>query len=479
MLAAVLSAPLAPQLGSIPQCHVRRRRSDCETILLLQHALMPFPLCNALRRRAPRLRLVAALLVAASQPALAGHGLNVIGSGTESIGMAGADFAVARDSAAVNINPAGLTQIRTRLTDVTAEPFHTGRLGHSDAYGNDHNENDLHTGVIVTGSYAQALSRWPDLVLGIGLFAQGGTGFAYENMPNLFGTKDDFSSIFSVLKLATGLGWKVDEKLSLGANFGLSYASARQKFFPDTSVAGTDDSPGFYGLRFDGGQSIAPNYKLGLQYRLAPALTLGVVYSSKIQLDLDGATLKLNYDALGFGRVTYRDAKLDGFALPQEFGAGLAWQATPRWLIATELNWLDWSGALKTTRLRARNPSGAELPSELQTMDLRQTLNWKDLYAVAIGMAWNYDDKTVLRAGYDHVNNPSPESTSSPLLNVFAKHEITLGFSHDPDEHRRLSMALQWQMPQTLRYTNPNLPFGENARAHYEVIGLVFGYAWR
>lgn len=418
--------------------------------------------------------LLAAATVALSiGPSLAGHGLNVIGTGTESLGMAGADFAVARDTAAVNINPAGLTQLARPSTDVTLEPFHTGRLGHSDAFGNDHNKNDMPFGVIVSASHAQPLPRWPGLVVGVGLFAQGGTGYAYDNMPNAFGTKDDLSSIFGVFKLAPGFGWKLNEKLSVGANVGISYASARQKFFPDTSVAG------FNGLRFDGGESLAPNFKLGLQYRPIPSLTLATVYNSKITLDLDGGTLTVNYEALSLGRVKYADAELKGLALPQEFGVGLAWQATPRWLLALEVNWLDWSGALKSTRLSGSRPSVQNLPDELRSVDLRTTLNWKDQYAMAIGAAWQYNEKTVLRMGFDRVGNPSPRETTSPLLNVFAKNEITFGFSRALSEHRTFGFALQWQIPETVRYTNPNLPFGEGAREHYEVIGLIFSLAWR
>ncbi|MGQ0700736.1 MAG: OmpP1/FadL family transporter [Panacagrimonas sp.] len=426
-----------------------------------------------------RVGFTAAILVASTQAALAGHGLNVIGAGTESMGMAGADAAVSRDTAAVNLNPAGLTQLARRATDVTLEPFHTGRLGHSDSFGNDHNENDIPFGVIATASHALPLARWPGLVVGIGLFAQGGTGYAYDDMPNVFGTKDDFSSIFGVFKLASGFGYRVSEKLSVGANLGLSYASARQKFFPDTSVLGPSPEQNFYGLRFDGGESLAPNFKLGLQYRTTATLTLAAVYNSKITLDLDGASLTVNYEALGLGRVKYTDAELKGFALPQEFGVGLAWRATPRWLLAAEVNWLDWSNALKSTRVHASRPSAQNLSDELQSVELRQTLNWKDQYALAVGTAWNYDEKTVLRMGFDRVGNPSPRENSSPLLNIFAKNEITFGFSRVLDEHRIFGMALQYQLPETVRYTNTNLPFGENAREHFELIGLVFSLGWR
>lgn len=84
-----------------------------------------------------------------------------------------------------------------------------------------------------------------------------------------------------------------------------------------------------------------------------------------------------------------------------------------------------------------------------------------------------------MRAGYDRVREVTPRETISPLLNVFAQNEITLGFSRVIDEHPTFDFALQWQMPRTVRYTNPNLPFGENARERYEVIGLIFSLAWR
>lgn len=419
--------------------------------------------------------LATAILIATSHPALAGHGLNLIGFGTESIGMAGADYAVARDTAAVNINPAGLTQISQRSIDTYLEPFYTGQTGHSDDFGNDHNEIDNPLGVLFAASYAQPLKRWPTLVAGIGLFGQGGVGFAYDNMPNVFGTKDDLSSLFGVLKLASGLGWRVDDKLSLGATFGLSYATARQKLFPDTS----DADAGFFGLRFDGGTALSPNFKLGVQYRPVPTITLAAVYNSKTRLTLKDATLSVNYEAIDLGHVKYRDAELEGLALPQEFGLGLAWQATPRWLVATEVNWLDWSNALKSSRLRGDNPSEQNLPEDLQSLDVRSALNWKDQYAIAIGVALQYDDKTVLRAGFDRVGNPIPRENMSPLFNIIAKNEITFGFTRTLSANRNVGVAVQYQMPQQVRYTNPNLPFGVGAREHYEVVAVMFSLGWR
>ena len=69
--------------------------------------------------------------------ALANNGLNLIGFGAESTGMAGADIAVARDTSALNTNPAGLAQIKGRLLDVSAAAAYSLDVGHKDGFGND------------------------------------------------------------------------------------------------------------------------------------------------------------------------------------------------------------------------------------------------------------------------------------------------------------------------------------------------------
>lgn len=418
--------------------------------------------------------LLAALLLAATLPAQAGHGLNVIGFGAESLAMAGADIAVSRDSAAVNINPAGLTQLQTRAWDVYSSPFHTLRMSHSDSFGNDKRKMDAPFGALVAGSYAQPVPAVPGLVFGTGLFLQGGTGFVYEDLETKFGTRDEASSLFSVFKLASGFGWQASEKLSVGATLGISYAQARQKLFPQTS----DANAGFFGIRFDGGKTWALNGTLGLQYRATPTLMLGAAYTSKTTLDLKDASLTVNYTDLDLGRVEYQDAELRGLALPQTFGVGLAWQARPDLLLAVEFEWVDWSGALSSSRLIASQPDSA-VPDAIARLDQSSPLNWRDQYAISVGLAWDWTPQTVLRAGYDHVRNPSPSENISPLLNVYQEGEITFGFGHKLPSNWLFGFAFQWQLPQKNTYTNTSLPFGEDAREDFEVVSFTFSLGRR
>ncbi|HSW14662.1 MAG TPA: outer membrane protein transport protein [Solimonas sp.] len=412
-------------------------------------------------------------LLLCAHSASAGYGLTQASFGVESVGMAGADLATTDNSVAVNINPAGLSQVANRQFEIFVNPYYSMRSGHSDGYGNDQHRLDNPVGGTLALSYAHRLS--PTLVLGSGLFVQGGSGFEYEELETAFGTRDEINVSLGIVKLATGAGWQLNEKLSVGATLGLHVATLRQQLFPNTS----DAAAGFFGARYDGGRDFAPNIKLGLQYRPVPSLTLAAAYSSLTDFDIGHGTLTVNYESLGLGRVTYRDATMDGLALAQDFGLSAAWQATPRLRLALELSWLDWSKAMRQTRLQARNPDTAGLPAALESLDVRTPLDWRDQYAVALGVEWKHDDRTTLRAGFDRVSRATPRSTLSPLLNLIQGEEITAAITRRLDSGLDLGLALQYQFLQHLQYSNPSLPFGDQAREDYEVLAVVLALSRR
>lgn len=405
----------------------------------------------------------AACLLATAGTAQSSNGLNLVGFGAESLGLGSADIAMARDSNAVNINPAGLTQILSRRFDGSVVPYTSFGVAHSDGL-NARDRVDNPFGVLTNFSYAQRALH-PDLVFGIGMFVAGGTGVAYETLRTPFGTDDEYSAVLGITKLATGVGWKVDEKLSLGLGLNLSYSATRQKVFPDTSNA----DAGFFGLRLDGAEGFSFNGRLGLQYRATPTLTLGMSYASETELKLEDGTVTVNYSDIGLGRVKYEQAEVDGFALAQELGVGLAWQFKPRWLIAAELNWLDWSGALGDARLLATRPRDASAPA---VVDIVQTLDHRDQYVIGLGLAYDWDDKTVLRIGVNIAEQPIPSQTLTPVLNLTADGELDLGLTRKFGKGWEFGTALQFQPEKSVRYDNPEQPFGPS-REDYGVLALT------
>ena len=415
-------------------------------------------------------RLGLLILIMAPPAAQASNGFNLVGFGVESLGLGSADIAVARDSTAVNINPAGLTQIDSRRFDGYIVPYYSFGVAHSDA-NNAKDDIDNPFGVLTGFSYAQKALR-PDLTFGFGLFVSGGTGVTYKDLDTGLGTRDEYSAVLGVTKLATGVGWKLNDKLSLGAGLNLSYSALRQKIFPQTSSA----DPAFYGIRVDGADGLSVNGRVGLQYRPQPTLTLGLSYANATDIKLEDGTLTADFTALGLGRVKYRQADVEGFALAQELGAGVAWVFRPNWLFAGELTWLNWSDALRDASLVASRPDDPAAPA---TIAITQQLDHRGQYVIGLGIAYQWDDKTTLRGGLNIGRNPIPPSTLTPTLNLIAHGELDLGFSRKLAGGWEFGGAMQYQPYLSQRYDNPEQPF-QSAKEQYGVLAwtLQLSRSW-
>ncbi len=407
-------------------------------------------------------RVAGAFAMLLPAAALAANGLTLTGFGSASAGLGGVDLAVSKDTTALNANPAGLAQSHTQAMDVYLEPFYTLDNAHDDAY-NRKQDVDNRTGAIFGAGYSHPLAGG-EFVAGIGLFSQGGVGYVYDDLNTKYGTRDDLSAIFGIFKLTPGLAWNVSDHLRLGAALGINYAVARQKFFPATSFFDANHpETAFFGTRLDSLTGWGFNGKFGVQVQPVDALTLALTYTSKIPLNLDKGTTTVNFDAIGLSRVRYREASLHGIALPQDIGAGATYRVNSRWLIGGEFNWQDYSKALKALTLKASDPDDTDATPSIFN---RQAVDFRDVTVYGLGVEYQLDPGTALRAGYSHANTGIPPQNLSPVLALINKNVISAGFAKDLSAQWNLGAALEYQFRNEVKYTNTGevQPFGINAK---------------
>lgn len=390
----------------------------------------------------------ALVLSVASPAAYATNGFNLIGFGAESTLMGGADVAVARDTSALNTNPAGLTQIKAPLLDMFGSVLRTTDLVHKDPRNEEHASNRYT--LLGGGGYARPLENTP-CTAGIGLFAQGGAGGVFENIRTPFGNRDDLSSLFGIAKIIPGIGCEVSDKLSLGASLNFVYASIEQDFFGNTSVGN------FPGFKLEDASALRTGFKIGAQYRVTPTLTFAAAYTEKTDLPLTGGTLVADFANIGLGKVKYADASFKGFALPREVAVGLAFKPTDDWLVSFKLNWLNWDDAINDVKLRATKPNNASAPS---VYAIPNPADWKDQWVIATGVAYNWDSKTTIYAGHNYGKNPVPRQNSNPLLAGILEHHLTFGAARKVDQNWLMTGGVEWMLPVSVKY-NSQL-FGES-----------------
>ena len=408
--------------------------------------------------------------------ALAGNGLNLIGYGAESVLMGGADVAVARDTSALNTNPAGLAQIRGQAADLFGAIAYGSDVRHLDGFGNDRNVSNRLIPIGGMG-YARRIGD-TGLTAGIGFFAQGGAGNVYENLATAFGTNDQLSGIFRIARLSPGLAWQAGERLALGFSVPISYADASQKVFPGTSFFNAGNpAASFFGFELRGARTIKPGFKLGLQYRAGDTVMLGATYSHQIRLPLEGGRLVSNMSALGLGLVTYRSARVEGLALPREVGVGLAWEPSAGVLLSVKYAWLNWADSIRTSTLTASNPDNAFAP---QVLSATSANHWSNQRVFAIGAAIDLSPATVLRVGYNYGRSPVPLQNINPLLAAIGERHYTLGLAHRLSPTMTLAYGLQYQRGANATYTNAALPFGANAqeRSNYPAFDMMLSWRW-
>lgn len=395
------------------------------------------------------------------------NGLNLIGFGAESSAMAGADIAVARDTLALNTNPAGITQIPHRQLDLYAgatlfDVSHSDRL--QSGVSSDNNLRTAAQFGYVTDTAGGVVH------LGMGLFVQAGAGADFRSLRTVFGTTDTASLDIAAAKLQFGAALRLNERLSLGASLAVVHAELEQKFFPDTSVFNpADPTQSFFGTQIKRLKTQAPGVKLGLLYQPSDTVRIGLAYTHRTDLEFKDGQFISNFSALNpqLGKVIYRRVTFSGLDLPQEIGLSIAWQVSDAWLVAAEINHIDWSNAVKRTQLTATNPNRLGASAEIRQITI---LNWHDQIVYAIGAIHALNERFMLRVGYNRATHPVPEQNLNPLLGPIGEDHLTFGMGYRINRHWHIDGSVEYQLRNKVTYNNPNLPFGDNVKLGNEIL---------
>ena len=409
--------------------------------------------------------LAPALFALLPSLATATNGLNQIGFGTESVMMGGADVAVARDTTALNTNPAGLTQLGRPALDVYSATAYSLDVGHRDPI----NDVSVSNHFINIGGfgYARPLAN-SNVTAGIGMFVQGGAGNQFDSVNTGFGTSDELSALFGVVKFSAGAAWQVNDQLSVGASVAAIYSRVEQRIFPNTSVAAPVP---FFGLQLRGVDGVNLGVRVGGMYKPDPRLTIGMVFVPKSQLTMDGGRAIVNMTAVGLGSVTYHDVRLSGLALPRELAFGAAWRATTNSLLSMKVDWLNWADALRSSTLQLGAPDQPAAPGSISQSS---ALNWRNQTVVSLGIAHVLNERTTLRAGFNYGRNPVPMETMSPLLASIGERHFTAGGSYRMSNGWELGGGVEYLPRASVSYSNPGAPLGVNAEEHVNYIAAHF-----
>ena len=450
--------------------------------------------------------LCAAILPFLSANVLATNGMNMEGYGPIAAAMGGASMAYDNGSAAMMNNPAtiGLMDEGDRLDlffgflgpDVKAEAG--GMSAKSDG----------------TAYYMPAagfLRKRGELTYGIGMYGQGGMGTEYGSSSFMsMGAGLENRTELSVGRVIAPLSFNLNDRLTVGgsidfvwAGLDLRMAMSEAQFAdmanPMAQSNGTASGSlvNSFGAMYEpfggggggGGGSISQlNYayfdfsngsrfsgkargygaagKIGAAYKINDRLTLGASYHTETKLgdlETDKAVVRMNVNA-NFG-AGYQDydipvsgkIKVKDFQWPSTYAIGAAFQATDKLLLAADIKRISWADTMQDFRMvftadaTQSNPLAGGFAE--QELDANLYQRWDDQTVYQIGAAYQVNQQLTLRAGYNHADNPVPNSYLNALFPAIVEDHLTGGFGYGFNDEQSIDFSLQHALETSA--TNP------------------------
>ena len=390
-----------------------------------------------------RTALAAALLGMVCLPAAATNGMNLEAYGAKAGAMGGASFAHENGNSAMMNNPATLglrkdgSNIGVGLTllmpDVNTSMNHPLAGPMSAKSGGDRYWMPSISYVRKSGAFTY----------GVGMLAQGGMGTEYGSNSFLSnGTGMPMRSEVGFGRLMAPLAYNVNSDLTVAGQIDYVWAGMDvQMLTPDGSGnhVSFSNSNDFTGKASGNGWA----FKLGAHYKASDTLSFGATYHSKTDIsDLEGdGTFTMG------GTAIPTRFKVVDFQWPETYGVGVAWQATPQFMLAADIKHLGWKKSMKDFRLAMNMGSG--------WMEMAMPQNWKDQTVIMIGGQYMLKPGLALRAGYNYAKNPVPDETLNPLFPATVQSHYTLGVGWNIGGGHTVAGSVAF-VPKVTR-TNPNM----------------------
>jgi len=416
-----------------------------------------------------KLRALAGALALAGlmAPAFATNGYFSHGYGIKSKGMAGVGIAYGQDALAAATNPANMVLVGSRW-DVGLDYFRPQRESTLDPavfgpFGGTYDGNDTENFFIPEFGYNQMISN--NMSLGVSVYGNGGMNTDYGRLnsatagicaplcPPANGLLGTGSAGVDLMQLFIAPTWamKVNDRNAIGVTLKIAYQRFKAYGLQNFDNAMMSSSPGNV---TNNGYDSAWGYGIGLGWtgQLTPTFSVGVTYQSRTWMQK-------------FDKYKGLFAEQGDFDIPENYGIGFAWQATPQLTIAADGQRINY-GDIKSIANRGSNTG------QLGT-DNGPGFGWENITAYKLGVSYDLNKQWTLRAGYSW--NDEPYAGTETFFNILApgviKEHATLGATWRMPNGGELSFAYMHAFKNTVNGTGT----GINNTMYEDSFGVAYG----
>lgn len=417
-----------------------------------------------------KLNKIAALIAIAglSTSAFATNGYFAHGYGMKAKGMGGVGIAYGQDAMAAATNPANMVLVGNRW-DVGVEYFRPQResdysMGGVTVAKFDGNESENY--FIPEFGYNKMINN--NMSLGVSVYGNGGMATDYGTNPfGGFGAQGQAGVDLAQVFVAPTFSYKINDNHSVGVSLKIAFQT-----FEAFGLGNPGLGTGFTGFSSnptrmtnnDHDNSWGWGLGIGWTGKITPTLALGAVYQSKTSMQK-------------FDKYQGLFAEQGSFDIPENYGIGLAWQATPQFVIAADVQQINYS-KIKSIA----NPLGNLLlgPSGALGANNGAGFGWDDMTVYKVGFAYDVNKNLTVRAGYNHGSQPIPKNQT--LFNILApgvvEDHVTLGATWRMQNGGEMSFmythAFEKQVKGAGSMTVVGQPTEANLKMHQDSLGISY-----
>lgn len=410
------------------------------------------------------------------------------GYGIKAKGMAGASTAVAEDAMGGSVNPAKMVFVGNRIdfgADLFSPRRSVSRQGET-AFGGIYNgtaDSDSHYFIVPEFGYNKLIN--PNLSLGVTVYGNGGMntdfnaplagppfaacGTAQANM--LLGCGRLGVDMMQLI-IAPTAAYKLNEKHAIGISPLLGYQRFKVdglQAFAGLTASGTTNHLTNRGYDESHGIGV----RVGWMGKLTDKVSVGAGYSPKMNMS--------KFDA-------YRELFANGgeFDIPENYNVGIAFQATPRTLVAFDIQQINYS-KIPSIANGVLNSMVTPPPACRLGSACGSGFKWDDMTVFKLGVEQQYDQSWTLRAGLNYGKGPIGTTADSISFNIIApgvtETHFTFGFTYKTKTGGELSMSYMHALSKTI--TGPSAittllggaNFGtESLKMHQNAVGIAYGW---
>lgn len=414
-----------------------------------------------------KLKKIAALIALAglSGSAFATNGYFPHGYGMKAKGMGGVGIAYGQDAMAAGINPANMVWVGNRW-DAGVDYFRPQRessiIGNGAAPDAKYDGNSSEDYFVPEFGYNKMIAN--NMSLGVSVYGNGGMATDYNRNPFQRFSPTPLGNAgvdLSQLMIAPTWSYKLNENHSVGVSIKIAYQ--RFEAFGIQPFAGISSNTAKL-TNNDHDSSWGYGIGLGWTGKITPTLTLGATYQSRTYMQDLG-----DYKGLF--------AEKGGFDIPENYGFGMAWQATPQLVIAADINQINFS-KINSVGNPLRFPPAA---GQLLGNNGGSGFGWDDMTVYKIGAAYDLNKEWTVRAGYNHGSQPIPKSQT--FFNILApatvEDHLTLGATWRLASGGEVTFAYMHAFEETVKGSG-SIPVGfaggnANLKMYEDSFGVSYG----